>query len=116
MKKLNLVLLILSIWTNVNAQTYLSHNVTLLAHLDPETDSSNYGEKYSGCWGWYQTSKNREYAIIGGASHTFFIDVTNPTNPIVVDSVTATHKKATWREVKTYQNYCYIGVTQKVQY
>jgi choice-of-anchor B domain-containing protein len=91
-----------------SAQSYPSLNISLLSHLDPQTEVQPGASKYAGCWGWYQASKNREYAIIGTSNQTFFIDVTNPLNPVVVDSVKAKHLSCTWREIKTYQNYCYI--------
>lgn len=93
----------------INAQTYPSLNITLLSHIDPETDNTGSdGRKYSGCWGWYQAAKNKEYAIVGTSKKTYFIDVTNPSNPVVNDSVMAKHTGCTWREIKTYQNYCYM--------
>lgn len=103
-----IVILIAGSW-RVSAQTYPSLNLTLLAHISPETDNTGSdGRKYSGCWGWYQSSKNKEYAIVGTSKQTYFIDVTNPTNPVIMDSVRAKHTGCTWREMKTYQNYCYI--------
>jgi choice-of-anchor B domain-containing protein len=95
--------------TQVIAQSYPSLNITLLSHLNPETDNTNTNfRKYSGCWGWFQSSKNREYALVGTSAQTYFIDVTNPVSPIIVDSVKARRKGCTWREIKTYQNYCYM--------
>ena len=79
--KINLLLFIFCIVLikSHTAQTYSSLNISLLAHLDPEKDSTGSdGRKYSGCWGWAQTSKNKEYAIVGTSSQTYFIDVTNP--------------------------------------
>jgi choice-of-anchor B domain-containing protein len=94
---------------NFKAQTYPSLNISLLSHLNPETDNTGGdGRKYSGCWGWYQQSKNKEYALVGTSSKTYFIDVTNPSNPIICDSVKARRNGCTWREIKNYQNYCYI--------
>lgn len=109
MQKLLLLIYLVYLTSNLNAQTYPSLNINLLAHLNPEKDATGTdGRKYSGCWGWAQASKNREYAIIGTSSQTYFIDVTNPSNPVIVDSVKAKHAGCTWREIKTYQNYCYI--------
>jgi choice-of-anchor B domain-containing protein len=94
---------------NQNAQTYPSLNINLLSHLDPEKDNTGSdGRKYSGCWGWAQTNKNKEYAIVGTSSQTYFVDVTNPSNPVISDSVKAKKTGCTWREIKTYQNYCYM--------
>ncbi|MBA4240286.1 MAG: hypothetical protein C0448_06145 [Sphingobacteriaceae bacterium] len=109
MRKLLLLICLVNLTSNFNAQTYPSLNINLLAHLNPETDvTGTDGRKYSGCWGWAQTNKNREYAIVGTSSQTYFVDVTNPSSPVVVDSVKAKHAGCTWREMKTYQNYCYI--------
>lgn len=104
---LNILLFCLSL--TIKSQTYPSLNVNLLSHLDPEKDATDSdGRKYSGCWGWHQPSKNKEYALVGTSSKTYFIDVTNPSSPIICDSVKAIRNGCTWRELKTYQNYCYI--------
>ena len=108
-QKLLFLTIVICLTHNINAQVYPSLNVNLLSHIDPEKDiTGSDGRKYSGCWGWYQSSKNKEYAIVGTSSKTYFIDVTNPTMPIISDSVKAKKNGCTWRELKTYQNYCYI--------
>ena len=91
MKKITLLLIFfISLSNNFKAQTYPSLNINLLAHIDPETDATGSdGRKYSGCWGWFQSAKNKEYAIVGTSSKTYFIDVTNPSAPIICDSVKA---------------------------
>ncbi len=94
----------------IKAQSYPNLNVNLLSHLDPEKDNTGGdARKYSGCWGWYQSAKNKEYALVGTSSKTYFIDVTNPTSPIICDSVKAKNSGCTWREIKSYKNYCYIA-------
>ena len=104
-----LLLSILSLYIGTYAQTYPSLNINLLAHLDPEKDATgNDGRKYSGCWGWVQPSTQKEYALVGTSNHTYFIDVSNPSAPVIRDSVKGKHPGCTWREIKTYQNYCYI--------
>lgn len=110
MKKRLLVLFSLILFgNNFKAQTYPSLNISLLSHLNPEKDNTGGdGRKYSGCWGWYQQSKNKEYALVGTSSKTYFVDVTNPSNPVICDSVKARRNGCTWREIKNYQNYCYI--------
>ena len=96
---------------NVLSQTtYPSLNINLLSTINPEVTFSNpqsWQQKYSGCWGWYQANKNKEYAIIGSASGAYFIDVTTPTNPILIDSVKV-NNFAIHREIKTYSHYAYI--------
>lgn len=94
--------------TSVCAQPYNSYNIDLLAVIDPDTVGAQTENQYSGCWGWYQASKNKEYAISGGRNGTWFIDVTNPATPSVCAFVPGVSKNCTWRELKTYDHYCYI--------
>ncbi|GIV29585.1 MAG: hypothetical protein KatS3mg028_0651 [Bacteroidia bacterium] len=86
-----------SYWTFAQ---YSAWRVQLLAHLKPDT-------YFSGCWGWYDPVKNREYAISGAHKGTYFVDITNPTAAYIADSLIGI-PISTWREVKTYKNYCYI--------
>ncbi|MBC7693960.1 MAG: choice-of-anchor B family protein [Burkholderiales bacterium] len=110
MKKIiHFIIILIALSNSYSAQTYPSLNINMLAHLTPETDNTGSdGRKYSGCWGWFQSAKNKEYAIVGTSKQTYFIDVTNPSLPVIVDSVRAKHTGCTWREIKTYQNYCYM--------
>lgn len=95
----------------VKSQTYPSQNISLLGLIAPVNPSATAagwaGNYYSGCWGWHQASKNKEYAISGTSNGTYFIDVTSPTTPSVSAFVQG-KAGCTWREMKTYQNYCYI--------
>lgn len=107
MKKYFLSFLLLSsFWSS--AQIYQSYNISLLSHIQPNTGAPGIdGRLYSGCWGWYQASKNKEYGICGTSNGTYFIDVSSPANPSV-SAFVAGNPNGTYREIKTYQNYCYI--------
>lgn len=105
MKKLYSLFFVLS--ANIFfGQIYQSFNINLISLISPNT-STTIGNKYSGCWGWYQADKNKEYAISCGSNGTYFIDVSVPTTPSVSAYVPG-KPNCTWREAKTYQNYCYI--------
>jgi choice-of-anchor B domain-containing protein len=108
--KLLYTLALLVIVTNVKAQTFTSQNVNLLSRWSAsgETTSSWNHNLYSGVWGWYDAVKNREYAIVGGASGYYFVDVTNKNNPVFCDSLKGNYSSAVWREIKTYQHYAYL--------
>lgn len=87
---------------------YPKFNIELISHLTPNFGVGSIdGRLYAGCWGWKQYSKNKEYAISGASNGTYFIDVSNPSTPSVCAYV-AGRLASTWREMKTYQNYCYI--------
>jgi choice-of-anchor B domain-containing protein len=92
----------------VNAQIFGASNFTLISRLDPETGTNGDGDKYSACWGWFQSAKNKEYAIACSQGGTYWVDMTNPATPSVSAYNAATRTAATWREAKTYQNYCYV--------
>ncbi len=108
MKKTLLIVLIFVGILNPKAQIFQSYNITMISRIDPNIgDQAVDGRRYSGCWGWYQASKNKEYAISGTSNGTYFIDVSVPTTPSVSAFVQG-QQQSTYRELKTYQNYCYI--------
>lgn len=104
MKKTILLLTLLLSVFSIKAQ-FAASNFTLLSNISPQTGS---GQKYSGCWGWTQPVTNKEYAIACSKNGTYFIDVTNPVTPTVCAYVAGTSSNGSWRETKTYQNYCYV--------
>jgi len=107
-KFLTIILILFSAF--LFSQTYSGNNINLLSVIDPNSGKigvGDIGRHYMGCWGWYQADKDREYAIVGASNGTYFIDITNPISP-VVSAFVAGKEKNNWREIKTYQNYCYI--------
>lgn len=102
-----LVFVMLLVSGSVAAQ-FASSNFTLISQTDPEFTYNANGEKYSACWGWYQASKNREYAIACSNTGTYWIDVTNPAMPSVCAYSAGKLSSCTWREAKSYQNYLYV--------
>ena len=109
--KITLISFIALMLTNVNAdaQVYDSLNISMYSRwYNPfESTATSYGIKYNGIWGWNDNLGN-EYAILGSSSGTYFINVTNPSIPVLCDSVPGRRNNCIWREIKTYQNYCYM--------
>ncbi len=60
---------------------------------------------YSAVWG-YKAPDGREYAILGCANGTAFIDVTDSSNVREVGFLSG--PTSAWREMKTYSHYAYI--------
>jgi len=111
MKK-NYFLILFALLANIflaTAQTYQSQNMYLLSNwFDASVVAEpTYGIKYNGVWGWVDPVGN-EYAIMGSKAGTYFVNVTNPSAPVQCDFVAGRRSGCIWREVKTYQNYCYI--------
>ncbi|MDO9001273.1 MAG: choice-of-anchor B family protein [Bacteroidota bacterium] len=110
MKRILFCLVILSSLFSSAQVTYPSQNISLISMLHPNNGTVGIGvdgRRYSGSWGWHQTSLNKEYAIVGASNGTYFIDVTVPATPTICAFVPG-KGGCTWREMKTYQNYCYI--------
>ncbi len=76
-------------------------NMTLLANKNEHPHAS----LYSALWG-YRATNGREYAILGCATGTAFIDVTDTANIHEVDFQTGL--TSSWREMKVYSHYAYI--------
>ena len=111
MKKESLLLFFVFVLNaKILSQTYPSLNINLLANVAPETSNNWYGNntRYASCYGWYDPVKNREYAILGSTKANFFIDVTNPSAPVICDTVRGASQNSLWREIKTYQNFAYL--------
>ncbi|MCB9231755.1 MAG: choice-of-anchor B family protein [Bacteroidia bacterium] len=89
------------------ASAQVSSNMTLLGRVDNNSLPSYSGIIYNEIWGWADTVKNREYAIMGSLGFTYFIDVTNPSAPVVCDSVAGKYNYCIHRDFKTYGKYCY---------
>lgn len=106
--KFTVLLLAFTFLKSLSQTVYPSYNFTLLSHINPQINTGGDGRKYSGCWGWRQDSTAREYALVGTADRTYFVDVTNPAAPIIRDSVLARRAGCTWREIKNYKHYAYI--------
>jgi len=87
---------------------YAKQNIELISLSTPNFGVGGVDNRlYSGCWGWYQAAKNKEYAICGASNGTYFLDISNPTTPTVCAYVLG-KLGCTYREMKTYRNYCYI--------
>jgi len=78
MKKLLLSLALITAFCLVKAQgPYPSSNMSLIGFTNPETVSAS-GVKYSGCGGYNQTAKNKEYAVVGSSTGTYLSEKKSP--------------------------------------
>ncbi|MCD6065363.1 MAG: hypothetical protein K0S33_189 [Bacteroidetes bacterium] len=89
---------------------YPSYNINLVGNIAPENTNNWYAQntKYAGCYGWHNPVDNKEYAILGTTKGNYFIEITDPANPVVRDYLPGRAQNSLWREMKTYQNYAYL--------
>ncbi len=102
--------MIIGNFNKAKAQNFPAQNVSLLGRWFDSTVVSEpqHGIKYNGVFGWTNPGDGREYAIIGSTAGTYFIEVTNPSLPVVRDFVGGRRDSCVWREIHTYQNFCYM--------
>ena len=84
----------------------VAHNMTLLGQVNNPNLPLVSGLRYNDCWGWTD-STGREFAIFGSMGFTYFVNISNPSNPVVCDSAAGTYNGCIHRDFKTYGKYCY---------
>ena len=106
MKNFTFSLLCCLFFTQMKAQDAL--RITQLAHWDDESlpvaSPGGLNLQYSGCWGL--PVNGSEIAVLGGARHVLFFDVTDATAPQLIGKFEGT-STTVWREFKSYKNRIY---------
>ena len=70
--------------------------------------SSMGGGDAEDLWGWTDPQTGKEYAIVGMAGGTAFVDVTDPTAPAVIGTLPSHTGSSLWRDVKVYADHAFI--------
>ncbi len=83
----------------------------LLAFLPPSrmTHDGHYIQM-NDVWGWTDTTTKKEWVIAGRRDGSTFVDITNPTRPIVVADLPLTDgaRPSSWRDMKVYKDHAFI--------
>lgn len=74
------------------------YNCVLLGHQDLHPPYANIHG--------YVAPNGREYALLGARSGTAIVDCTDPANPVERGFIPGANSQ--WRELQTYQQYCYV--------
>jgi choice-of-anchor B domain-containing protein len=80
--------------------------VDLQAFLSIESLGGAAGERVTGIWGWTDAQTNREYALVARTGALVFVDISNPSGPLVVAQMPANRSGA--RDVKVYRDHAYF--------
>ena len=59
-------------------------------------------------WGWFDAQSGNEYALMGMANATAFVDVTDPENPVFLGTLPSQTVAAAWRDIKVYRDHAYV--------
>ena len=80
-------------------------NVDLQSHIPLSTFGS---AEANDIWGWTDSSSGREFAIIGLADGTGFVEITNAANPVYLGKLPTQTVSSSWRDIKVYNNHAFI--------
>ena len=59
-------------------------------------------------WGWTDTQNDKEYALMGMANGTAFVDVSDPQGPVFLGRLPTETSESDWRDIKVYRDHAYI--------
>jgi len=90
------------------AGVYPCNDYDLMARISLLTLTDETDAEGSDIWGWTDSQDNKEYALIGTSHSTAFVDISVPTNPILLGKLLTETGANSWRDVKVYNNYAYI--------
>ena len=88
--------------------------VELLAYIPPSllrAGDRARGVRANDNWGWTDPVTEREYALVGRNDGTSFVDITDPTNPVLVGDLPkpwGTPPSQLWRDIKTYKDHAFV--------
>ncbi|MBL4942667.1 MAG: choice-of-anchor B family protein [Colwellia sp.] len=82
------------------AGSFECNNIDLLAHI-PLGDFSSSPRAANDIWGHVDLNNGAEYALIGLDNGIAVVNVTEPTNPVEVGTISG--KTNIWRDIKVYQ-------------
>jgi choice-of-anchor B domain-containing protein len=79
--------------------------VDLLGHVPVSVFGSQRGNDI---WGWTDPQTGREYALMGLDDGTGFVDVTDPSAPVVLGKMNTATVATVWRDIKVYKDHAFI--------
>lgn len=88
-----------------NAGGYPCQNIDLMGYLSSDEVG---GGDMNDIWGWVDPSDGTEYAILGRSTGTSFIDISDPSNPIMVGNLPTNTVTSFWRDIKVHDNHAFI--------
>ncbi len=90
------------------AGAYPCDNVDILSYM-PEADLGPATILINDLWGWTDPNDGTEYALVGKANGTAFVDVSDPVNPVLIGTL-ASHNGTSswWRDIKVFNNHAFI--------
>ncbi|HAW89118.1 MAG TPA: hypothetical protein DCX61_00445, partial [Gemmatimonadetes bacterium] len=100
--------------TEGTVESFDCNDIELLAYIPISlltAPEAARGIRANDNWGWTDSEAGREYALVGRNDGTSFIDITDPTNPVLIGDLPKTlntPRSQLWRDIKTYRDHAFI--------
>ncbi len=94
------------------AADHACSEIDLLARLSKNDLDAESGW-INDIWGWTDSLKSREYALVGTGKSVVFVDVTDPVNPVRLGKLpgrTSESNDVLWRDIKVYKDHMFVTV------
>lgn len=89
------------------ADIYPCRNFDLLARMT--LTELGGGTNTNDIWGWKSQTTGKEYALVGCFNGTAFVDISNPTAPVLVGNLPTHTTPSLWRDLESRGNFLFIG-------
>ena len=92
------------------ASLFGCENVDLLSFVPLKNLGGGRGTRLNDIWGWTDPETGVEYTLLGRTDGTSFVDISNPSNPVLVGTLALTEgaNPASWRDIKVYNDHAFI--------
>ena len=84
-----------------------AEGIELVAHV-PLADLGAGGLRGNDLWGWTDPETGIEYALVGTSSGTAFVDLGDPSQPVVVGVLPTHTETSDWRDIKVFADHAFI--------
>ncbi len=90
--------------------SFTCNNVELVSHVPVAGLGGDRGAWVNDVWGWTDPEQQRDYALVARRDGTSFVDLTDPSAPRLVGTMsrTAGSPPSVWRDIKVLGHHAYI--------
>ena len=92
---------------NGMAGNYPCDNYDLMSHISILELAGGPAEG-NDSWGWTDATTGKEYALVGTERGSSFVDISNPTQPVLLGRLPSATSNSIWRDIKVYNDYAFI--------
>jgi len=97
----------LALCENGFADVYPCDGYDLMSHISI-AELGGSGAEGNDSWGWTDPTTGKEYALIGTSTGSAFVDISTPTQPILLGRLPTATGNSSWRDIKVYNDYAFI--------